>query len=235
MIHDIHSHTYYSFCGRDDPHLTVDAAIAAGIECFGICDHNYGITRDGNPGQIDEYLEFLDRIKDEYKDRIKLVRGIEICTLDRHRLLDGADISHFDYCLIENLDSDESIIRPDERGESGIFEYAKFLGCPKVGIAHTNLFAFINRLGADPYEFCSRLAQSGVFWEMNMNYDSIHSYREHRYVKDFAASEYQQDIIRRSGLQIAVGFDGHKVEDYRPDRVIGMCRLLEEKDIPTAF
>ena len=43
MIQDLHSHTYYSFCGKDTPEAIVEAAIAGGIEVFGISDHNYGI------------------------------------------------------------------------------------------------------------------------------------------------------------------------------------------------
>ena len=43
MIQDLHSHTYYSFCGKDRPEEIVEAAIAGGVELFGICDHNYGI------------------------------------------------------------------------------------------------------------------------------------------------------------------------------------------------
>ena len=43
MIQDLHSHTYYSFCGKDSPEAIVEAAISGGIELFGICDHNYGV------------------------------------------------------------------------------------------------------------------------------------------------------------------------------------------------
>ena len=43
MIQDLHSHTYYSFCGKDAPEEIVEAAIAGGIELFGICDHNHGV------------------------------------------------------------------------------------------------------------------------------------------------------------------------------------------------
>ena len=54
MIMDIHSHTYYSNCGRDDPHLTIQAAIDGGIELFGISDHNYGIG-----DRKKEYFDYL--------------------------------------------------------------------------------------------------------------------------------------------------------------------------------
>jgi len=43
MIQDLHSHTYYSFCGIDKPEAIVEAAIAGGIELFGITDHVYGV------------------------------------------------------------------------------------------------------------------------------------------------------------------------------------------------
>ena len=32
MIQDLHSHTYYSFCGADTPEQVVETAIAGGIE-----------------------------------------------------------------------------------------------------------------------------------------------------------------------------------------------------------
>ena len=43
MLQDLHSHTYYSFCGKDTPEAIVEAAIAGGLDTFGITDHNYGI------------------------------------------------------------------------------------------------------------------------------------------------------------------------------------------------
>ena len=34
MIHDLHSHTYYSACGRDKPEVIIQAAIDGGIEAW---------------------------------------------------------------------------------------------------------------------------------------------------------------------------------------------------------
>ena len=62
---------------------------------------------------------------------------------------------------------------------------------------------------------------------MNVNYDSIHSFREHPYVKEFLENKEQQKIIRNAGVMLSVGFDGHKVEDYLPERVTDMCKKLE--------
>ena len=43
MIQDLHSHTYYSFCGADTPEAVVETAIAGGIELLGITDHSHGV------------------------------------------------------------------------------------------------------------------------------------------------------------------------------------------------
>lgn len=43
MIQDLHSHTYYSFCGADTPEAVVEAAIRGGIDMIGITDHAHGV------------------------------------------------------------------------------------------------------------------------------------------------------------------------------------------------
>ena len=118
MIQDLHSHTYYSFCGKDSPGALVEAAINGGIELLGICDHNYGVEFgkkrvfkapvDVIPNEYDgvsfrKYYEHINLIKEKYADRIRVLCGIEIAT-DSCRvkapLPDTANVSFFDYCLI---------------------------------------------------------------------------------------------------------------------------------------
>ena len=79
------------------------------------------------------------------------------------------------------------------------------------------------------------MADENIFWEMNVSYDSIHNYHQHQYFLDFFENEEQQDIVRRSGARISVGFDGHRVEDYLPERVKGYCRRLTELGIKMPF
>ena len=234
MIQDLHSHTYYSFCGKDTPESIVEAAIAGGIEVFGISDHNYGIGY----GRIDvfqsdedqklhttygrtlrRYFDHVNLIKEKYAGQIEVKRGIEICTLHdgvsfrSHSLPDNEDISYFDYCLVENIDHPISVTQGD------IFAYRRRLGTPLVGIAHTDMFRHIQNRGEDPLEYFSRMAADNIFWEMNVSYDSIHNYRIHQYMLDFFGNEEQQDIVRRSDVRVSIGFDGHRVEDYLPERV----------------
>ena len=248
MLQDLHSHTYYSFCGKDTPEAIVEAAIAGGLDTFGITDHNYGVgyarhsvfcataNMDLNNYErtLRRYYDHINLIKQKYADRIHILRGIEICTLKSEQhpnfsLPDGADISYFDYCLIENLDASTSITGGD------LFAYAKKLGTPVTGVAHTDLFAHIARLGADPLDYFKRMADGNIFWEMNVSYDSIHGYREHKYFLDFFADEKKQEIIRKSGVRVSVGFDGHRVEDYLPERVAGYCRKLTDVGIKMPF
>lgn len=220
MIMDIHSHTYYSNCGRDDPHETIQAAIDGGIELFGISDHNYGIG-----DRKKEYFDLLTALQAEYSGKIRILRGIELATVNNLWLRDDEDISYFDYCLVELIDHPDSSVGTD------IFRYAERCGC-KTGIAHTDLISFAKKLGKDPTDFLKAFAAHNIFWEMNVSYDSIHGYHEHEYVKRLLVSEEEQKIVRDSGITVSVGFDGHRVEDYTPERVIRMCRFLESQEIP---
>ncbi len=207
-------------CGKDEPNDVIFAAKSGGIELLGFSDHNYGIA-----DRKREYYSFFSKFKEQYRDEIKILCGIELATVEGLWLGDDEDISFFDYCLIEHIDRPDSIVGND------FVNYAKRTGCPMVGIAHTDLFSFAERLGEKTYDFFCRLSENNIFWEMNVNYDSIHGYREHEYVKRFCESEEQQDIVRKSGVRVSVGFDGHNVKDYRPERVHDMCKFLESHNI----
>ena len=248
MIQDLHSHTYYSFCGRDMPEKVVEAAIAGGIELLGITDHNYGIgfsrydafiapetviKTEYDPSLLKRYYDHINLIKEKYADKITVLRGIEIATTaesPRYSLPEDINVSYFDYAIIENLGSDEKSITKGD-----LFSFAERLGTPVVGIAHTDMFKFLDKKGLDPYNYFKKMAENNIFWEMNVNYDSTHNYREYKYVLDFFENEEKQQIIRESGVRLSVGFDGHKVEDYMPERVKEYCEKITAMGIKLAF
>ncbi len=246
MIQDLHSHTYYSFCGADTPEEVVEAAIDGGIELLGITDHNYGvgdartdvyfsnvpdvIKRDYER-TLKRYFDHMTLIKEKYKDKITVLRGLEVCTLiqNRTQMPDSADISYYDFCLIEFLDHcDNSIAKGD------LFKFAERCACP-AGIAHTDMFSFIEKIGKDPLEYFKEMANQNIFWEMNVNLDSIHQGREHSYMLKFFEDEKQQEIVRESGVRLSVGFDGHRVYDYKPDRIADYCKKITNMGIKLAF
>lgn len=244
MIQDLHSHTYYSFCGENTPESILNAAIAGGIEMFGISDHQYGVAGYRPTTEFhdraaflmdyqraaDRYLAHMTLLKEKYAGRLQMLCGLEVATISQPYLTlpPEVDISRFDYCLVEHIDHTDTYA-PD------LFAFAARCGCARVGIAHTDLFAYMERRGEEPAEFLRRMAEQGIFWEMNVSYDSIHQYREHAYVKVFMQDERQQTLVRESGVYLSVGFDGHRVQDYRPDRVADACRAIEQMGIPLVF
>ena len=245
MIQDLHAHTYYSFCSQDKPEKVIETAIAGGIQQFGICDHNYGVgcgrvefcwdkgtKLDADYGKtLQRYYDHINLLRDKYAKKIKVLCGIEICTLkskDSYALPNTADVSFFDFALLENLDHPMSITNGD------LFSYAKRCNCP-VGIAHTDMFQFINNQGEDPYRYFRKMAENGIFWELNVNYDSLHSFHSHTYVTEFFKNKQQQDIVKRSGVRLSVGFDGHIAKEYKAQRVHTACKLIQDMGIHLVF
>lgn len=245
MIQDLHAHTYYSFCSQDKPETVIETAIAGGIQQFGLCDHNYGVgcarvdfcwdkgtQLNADYGKtLARYYDHMNLLRDKYAKRIKILCGIEVCTLkgkDSYALPTNADVSFFDFALVENLDHPMSIANGD------IFAYAKRLNCP-TGIAHTDMFKFIDSIGEDPYRYFRRLAEAGIFWELNVNYDSIHNFRNHDYVNEFFRNKAQQDVVKKSGVKLSVGFDSHAAKEYKAQRVHTTCKLLKDLGLHLVF
>ena len=221
-IMDLHSHTYYSNCGRDNPRDLIETAIKHGVEVLGISDHNYGIgERKG------DYLQEIRALADEYKGKIKILCGIEIATYPHlYDLKSPKEIDQYDYCLIEHITEEDSIVGGD------LFEFCAQFSVP-CGIAHTDLFLYCNQHGYEYEAFFKKMAQAGIFWEMNVNFDSIHRYNQHQYVKDFISDEEKISLLRNAGVCISVGFDSHRHEEYDGFRVKKMTYLLKEKGLKT--
>ncbi|MBQ7573801.1 MAG: PHP domain-containing protein [Clostridia bacterium] len=241
MIQDLHSHTYYSYCGKDSPEAVIKNAIEHGIELMGISDHYYGVVMN-RPGVLynnDEhriithnnalkrYYEHIKTLAEKYKDYIEVWTGIEITAVDKGFTLlpDGVDVSMFDYCLIENFQLQGSVV-------DDVLAFAKRCGCKRTGLAHMDLPAYLLSKELDMDEFFGEMKEQNIFWELNVNYDSKHNYREHQYVKDFFENATLIDAVKKSGMKMSVGFDGHRLEDYDVNRVVTACKRLEALSIP---
>ncbi len=223
-IHDVHSHTYYSNCGRDEPQKLIDTAIENGISVLGICDHSYGIGE-----RKKEYLEEMRSFAQINKAKIKIICGIEIPSLPKHfdfSDMDFSVISEYDYCLLEHITEADSIIA------ANLIEFTEKIPIP-CGIAHTDLFAYCKMYGFDPLSYFKELVKRSIFWELNMSYDSIHHYKKHEYAERFFKNEYEQEIVKKSGLMLCVGFDSHRHEDYDGSRVHFANRFLKDNNFRT--
>ena len=241
MIQDLHSHTYYSFCGKDRPEEVIEKAIEGGISLLGICDHCYGIAhrREGTVYSNEEkslldyqravnaYFEHISLIREKYKNEIRILVGIEIPTINKPHLIfpKEVDVSFFDYCLIEHIDRSDSIAKD-------LFPFLAEYSLPKTGIAHTDLFSYLEKEGKDPLDFFFKLKEKGIFWEMNVNFDSVHKYRILPYVSETLEDKTCVEILKKSGVDLSVGFDGHRVSDYLPERVIECCEKIERLNLP---
>jgi len=242
MIQDLHSHSFYSYCGKDSPEAVIQTAIESGIEVLGISDHYYGIVMNKpdfvyeneedkvrmHQNALKRYYEHIKLLAEKYKDRITVWCGVEITTVDWGYTLmpGGVDVSFFDYCLIENLQKPDCVI-------DNVFSFATRIGCKKIGLAHMDLPAYIAEKGMDRDAFFKEMAKRNMFWELNVNYDSIHGYKEHAYVKEFFENKELQEAVKKSGMLLSVGFDGHRLEDYDGGRVKNACLKLKELSLPT--
>lgn len=229
MIMDLHSHTYWSDCGKDSPTAVIDAAVAGGIELLGITDHNYGAHPFKPTYEFKAmYAREINGLKKHYKDKIKLLCGIEVATEPGYFNMMPRDFKLFDFCLIEHVWNEKAYA-----GLTKLFDFVDIINIPK-GLAHSDLFDVAEKSGLGAEKFCEKMAEHGIFWEMNVNYDSIHKYHEHPYVKQFFESKEQQEIIRKTGVYVSIGFDGHNIEDYLPERVKEYNIKLKELGINTA-
>ena len=235
MIQDLHSHTYYSFCGIDAPEAVVEKAIENGIKLLGISDHNYGIgvqrletlsvdkRRRLKDYQrcLDAYLSHIRLLAEKYKNDIRVVAGVEIATINNPQMLLPEELSleGFDYCLIEHISSDESIVED-------VFEFAERCGCAAVGIAHTDIPAYLRKKKQEPSVFFSRMAEKNIFWEMNVNHDSIHEYKEHKNIREALENQELVEMLKECDVKLSVGFDSHRIEEYDADKIIACCNRI---------
>ena len=77
---DLHTHTY--FCdGKDSPEDMVISAIEKGIDTLGILTHSY-VEFDPSAciaeNRQEEFIRVVNRLKEKYKDKIKILCGIEV-------------------------------------------------------------------------------------------------------------------------------------------------------------
>jgi len=240
MIQDLHSHTYYSYCGKDSPEAVIKNAIANKLDLVGISDHYHGVVMSKpnfvyeshetkvkmHNNALKRYYEHIKTLAEKYKDYIEVWCGVEITTLDLGYTLlpDGVDVSFFDYCLIENFQLPETTVE-------NVLDFVSRCRCKRTGFAHMDLPAYISSKELDAEAFFNAMKQQNVFWEINVNYDSIHGFKEHQYAKDFFENDNLLELVKKSGVKVSVGFDGHILEDYDADRVINACRKLEQLSV----
>lgn len=210
---DLHNHTVFSYDGADTPEAVIENAIAYGIDTVAITDHQFSIG-----SRLDEYIDRMQECREKYKNRIRVLIGLEIGTrpVPDDFYASEAD-GRIDFCLFECID----------RGGMDLFEFfewQRMFTC-KTGLAHTDIFRLSERLGID---VAAQLKQRGIFWELNCsgNYD---------YYYDFLTNERKRLYIKNSGVTVSAGSDTHSVGEFRAAALRRANEVLKELGNPLVF
>ena len=212
MIIDLHNHSTWSRDGSNTLEELAENAVKCGVDVLGISDHNYWITKE----RLEEYRNAVYELREKYKGKLKILCGIEYSLINTADI-QPEDLNPFDYCLFEYYNH---VISTEE-----MMNIRRRTNCP-AGIAHLDGFALSESEGIDVIK---AWADNNCFWELNMNKDEIHGFREHQYCKNLMLSEEQQLHVKECGLKLSVGFDTHALKDYDVERVKIACDFIEEK------
>lgn len=159
LDYSLHSHTYRCGHALGDIEDYVKLAIKNGFKYYGISDHVFlpGVKQEhtrGDISELDGYIDEFNRVKEKYKDYIKLYlgfeceyapvfvdyyhylkkeKGIKYLICGQHMKFDNQKIHHW-YFGYDDLDNEEGIERYKndliEAMKSGLFLY----------IAHPDLY-----------------------------------------------------------------------------------------------
>lgn len=216
-IMDIHNHTTEEI---------IENAINNEVDIIGISDHFNTIKCNSiSISKLHKYIEFLWKMKDKYKNKIKVLAGIEICMNKEWCELDNLPyniLSKLDYILFEYIAwfSDSVALKEIEY-------YTERVSCPK-GLAHTNIFSLIDKYGIN--NVIKFIKDNELFWELNVNegyeyFDYIINNRNEVNVIELF------NKLNESDIKISVGSDTHSLKFYDINKIKIGNQLAAESDI----
>lgn len=211
MYFDLHNHSMVSRDGHDAIEELIENGIRCGLDQIGITDHNDCIFRH----RLDDYRRVIYKLRERYADKIQVLCGIEYSLADP-KDIEVADLDVFDYCLFEYFHHKMTV--------QEMMKIRHRTNCP-AGFAHVDIFALSER---DQVDAARLMAENDIFWELNMNYDRVHSYQEHQYCIDLMTDRKKQEHVRSCNLALSVGSDTHILLDYNKDRIFSACDFISE-------
>lgn len=212
-ITDLHNHTKYSYDGHNSAREIIENAAANKVEVVGITDHQFSIGKN-----IGGYIEEINALKSEFKDRVTVLCGLEIGTRPAPSDFPPQISGMLDYCLFESLDSGRGMDLYE------FLEWKRLFLCP-VGLAHTDIFRLSERYKTDMPKLLKR---EKIFWEINIsgNYD---------YYFDFITNKEKQNAVEKSGITLSIGSDTHWTGDFDKKRLMQAIGLVSRLKNPVAF
>jgi histidinol phosphatase-like PHP family hydrolase len=198
---NLHNHTTYSD-GRFSPRDIVEAGIRAGLSVVGISDH-YRTTkaRSLSPASLDEYVEHVRRLAIHYKDRIRVLVGVEVdASPDRTEdlaYLPFSQLNKMDFILFEHVQDEEA------GGMSlwELFDMRKELE-PPVGLAHNDIGR--NFAEIEPAVLIPVLETNHLFLELC---PSLRHSKLQRPLYRHSLEFYTR--LKGTGVELSIGTDTH--------------------------
>ncbi len=210
---DLHNHTKFSYDGSNTPEEIIENAIRNSIDVIGITDHQFTIGDN-----LPLYFEYIQHCKIKYKDKIKVLCGLEIGTRPTPPESLPLATQQFDYVLFECLDD------PRAADLYEILEWRRLFKC-KVGLAHTDIFKLGEMYNLDMIKI---MREYNIFWELNTS-------GNYPYYYDFLTNDKKRKIIQYSGIPVSVGSDTHYIGEYRKKQIRRANELLNELGISTLY
>ena len=210
---DLHNHTIFSYDGTNTPEEIIENAIAHNIDIIGISDHQFTIGPD-----LSEYISRINKCKELYKGKIKVLCGLEISTDPPPNGFDVRVTDVLDYVMFERLDREKAMPFDEFLNWQNSFK------CKK-GLAHTDIFKLGELHNVDMLEL---MKNNGLFWEINIS-------GNYNYYYDFLSNEKKRIAVRNSGITLSIGSDTHWIEEYRFRQIRRANELVRELGNPILF
>lgn len=213
MLHDLHNHTYFSYDSSDTPEEIIENAISNGLEVVGITDHQFSME-----GYADSYIAKIEECREKYKDKIKVLCGMEIGTRPAPRRNLSCLAKRLDYCLFECIDS------PIAMDFFEFLEWTRLFKCKK-GLAHTDIFLLEKKYDINIFTV---LKEYNLFWEINTS-------GNYSYYYDFITNREKRKRIQESKIVLSVGSDTHWVGHYNANKVMSAHEMINKMGNPKIF
>jgi len=192
---NLHNHSLFSD-GKQSVNSLIEYAITTDIKLLGISDHAGTMKTPSLPlSKISQYEQLVRTLAERYKDKIKVLAGIEIdsCinrTPDLHQL-PYEQINRLDYVLFEYINNPYwNGINLQQLGY-----IRRKLGIP-VGLAHPDITFLCGEMSVE--EVIDFLEDHAIFIELSSKEPS--GYRNH--VEFFNA-------LRNRNIRVSIGSDTH--------------------------
>ncbi|MFL0194344.1 CpsB/CapC family capsule biosynthesis tyrosine phosphatase [Clostridium sp. WILCCON 0269] len=218
---DLHNHSLWSD-GINTTKEIIENAIKHNISTIGITDHlqtNKYLSVKFT--QVDSYMKELLGLKTYYKNRIKVLIGIEISIFECLKYVENIPfkaLKVLDYVLIECLENLAPRIPVNN-----IEVYLQKFTC-RLGLAHTNLLKLANNHGG-LVNITKFLSKNNIFWEINSN--SMYEFFDDIIIQQNNNIHFLIDLIRDYKINISVGSDTHDLNNYEFGRLYEANRVAE--------